>query len=102
MYLPGEASAGTPSLYPTISGWNTFRLIFDRYFGESYPMLPDRSYTSASYLRPYDLTDITGRLSTLNGGATPAQIRPPPIADPGTNGRGAKCDSLGMSMQAGC
>ncbi len=102
MYLPGEASAGTPSLYPTISGWNTFRLIFDRYFGESYPMLPDRSYTSASYLRPYDLTDITGRLSTLNGGATPTQIRPRPIADPGTNGKGAKCDSLGMSMQAGC
>jgi hypothetical protein len=102
MYLPGEAPVGAPSLYPTISGWNTFRLIFDRYFGESYPMLPDLSYTSASYVRPYDLTDITGRLSTLNGGAAPAQTVPAPIDDPGTSGRGAKCDSRGMSMQSGC
>jgi hypothetical protein len=95
--------AGTPSPYPTISGWNTFRLIFDRYFGESYPMLPDLSYTSASYLRPYDLTDITGRLSTLNEGAAPAQTVPPPsLGDPGTSGRGAKCDSRGAAMQAGC
>ncbi len=102
MYLPGEAPAGAPSPYPTISGWNTFRLIFDRYFGESYPMLPDRSYTSATYLRPYDLTDITPRLSTLNGGAAPAQTGPPPIADPGTKSNGAKCDRLGMSLQSGC
>jgi hypothetical protein len=102
MYLPGEAPAGTPATYPTISGWNTFRLIFDRYFGESYPMLPDLSYTSASYLRPYDMTDITGRLSTLNGGATPAQTRPPPIADPGTSRNSATCDRRGPTTQAGC
>jgi hypothetical protein len=102
MYLPGDAPAGAPTPYPTISGWNTFRLIFDRYFGESYPMLPDRSYTSASYLRPYDLTDITGRLSTLNG-VTPAQtLLPPPVGDPGTSGKGAKCDSRGSATQARC
>ena len=102
MYLPGDAPAGAPALYPTISGWNTFRLIFDRYFGASYPMLPDRSYTSAGYLRPYDLTDITGRLSTLNGGATPAQTRLPPISGPGTGGNMSNCDSLGPGMHAGC
>ena len=94
--------AASVSCDPTVSGWNTFRLIFDRYFGESYPLLPDLSYTSATYLRPYDLTDITGRLSTLNGGAAPAQTIPAPIYDPGTSGRGAKCDSRGMSMQSGC
>jgi hypothetical protein len=66
MYLPGPAPAGAPAPYPTISGWNTFQLIFDRYFGATFPMLPDRSYTSGSYLRPYDLTDITARLTTLS------------------------------------
>ena len=37
-------------------------LIFAAYFGADLPLLPDRSFTSASKLRPYDLTDITDRL----------------------------------------
>jgi hypothetical protein len=44
---------------------NTFRLIFDRYFDAGLPLLPDRSFTSASKFRPYDLTDITDRLPSL-------------------------------------
>jgi sulfatase-like protein len=59
MYLPGDAA---PQLPPTITAVNTFRLIFGAYFGADLPLLPDRSYTSASKLRPYDLTDITDRL----------------------------------------
>lgn len=110
MYLPGDAPAGAPSPYPTISGWNTFRLIFDRYFGTTYPMLPDLSYTSASYLRPYDLTDITARLSTLNPGAaaapaaapTPAQTGPPPIGDPGTDTNPGTCEPMGVGARVGC
>lgn len=39
-YLPG----GAKDLYPTISPVNTFRVIFNRYFGASYPLLPDVSY----------------------------------------------------------
>jgi hypothetical protein len=41
-YLPGKED----SLYPTISPVNTFRVIFDQYFGAQYPLLKDVSYTS--------------------------------------------------------
>jgi hypothetical protein len=41
-YLPGH----TDLLYPTISPVNTFRLIFDAYFGTDYGLLPDTSYYS--------------------------------------------------------
>lgn len=41
-YLPGHAD----KLYPTISPVNTFRLIFDNYFGGNYDMLEDISYFS--------------------------------------------------------
>jgi hypothetical protein len=66
-YLPGDAPPGAPEPYPMITPWNTFQLLFDRYFGTSLPLLPDRSYTSSSYLRPYDLVDVTGRLPSLQG-----------------------------------
>ena len=67
MYLPGPAPADAPEPYPSISSWNTFRLVFDRYFGTNYQLLPDRSYTSKTYLLPYDLTDVTDRLPSLHG-----------------------------------
>ena len=41
-YLPGH----TDKLYPTISPVNTFRLIFDEYFGGNYDLLEDISYFS--------------------------------------------------------
>lgn len=41
-YLPGH----TDLLYPTISPVNTFRLIFNAYFGAQYELLPDTSYYS--------------------------------------------------------
>jgi len=59
MYLPGGEAPEVPA---TLSSVNTFRLIFDAYFGADLPLLPDRSYTSAGKYRPYDLTDITDRL----------------------------------------
>jgi hypothetical protein len=40
-YLP---SLGSDGLYPTISPVNTFRLIFNDYFGGQYELLPDESY----------------------------------------------------------
>lgn len=67
MYLPGAAPAGAPAPYPTLSPWNTFPLLFDRYFGADIPLMPDLSYSSASYGRPYDLTDITARLQGRQG-----------------------------------
>lgn len=41
-YLPGHSD----KLYPSISPVNTFRLVFDEYFGGQYPLLEDRSYYS--------------------------------------------------------
>jgi hypothetical protein len=39
-HLPGEADA----VYPTISPVNTFRVIFNRYFGANLDRLPDESF----------------------------------------------------------
>jgi hypothetical protein len=41
---------------------NTFRLIFDRYFGADLPILPDRAYVIRSNQRPFDLVDVTERI----------------------------------------
>jgi hypothetical protein len=62
MYLPGDAPADAPTPYPDMSVINTFPIVFDRYFGQHIPLLPDRSYTSRTWARPYDLADVTDRL----------------------------------------
>ena len=49
-YLPG---GGNNSLYENISPVNTFRVIFNQYFGGELPLLQDASYYSA-YSRPYE------------------------------------------------
>jgi hypothetical protein len=61
-YLPGDAPPGAPAPYATMSSWNTFRVVLARYFGADLPLLPDRSFTSKAWKRPYDLTDVTDRL----------------------------------------
>jgi len=53
-YLPGQ----NEKLYPTISPVNTFRLIFDSYFGGKYDMLPDISYFSP-VPKLYEFTEIS-------------------------------------------
>ena len=40
-FLPNK---GSTKLYPTISPVNSFRLIFNEYFGGNYPLLPDLTY----------------------------------------------------------
>lgn len=45
------------ALYPSISPVNSFRLLFDKYFGANYPLLPDVSYYS-NYATPYEYTII--------------------------------------------
>jgi hypothetical protein len=47
-YLPG----GESWLYPTITPVNTFRVIFDQYFGGDYALLDDVSYYS-TYQQPF-------------------------------------------------
>ncbi len=49
-YLP---NGGGADVYPTITPVNTFRLVFNRYFGESYPLQDDISYFSHG-LTPYE------------------------------------------------
>jgi hypothetical protein len=49
-YLPGD---GKSLLYPTITPVNSFRVIFDRYFGGNFDLLKDRSFFSY-YQAPFD------------------------------------------------
>ncbi len=55
-YLP----EGTERLYPTISPVNSFRVIFNAYFGANFPMLEDRTYIFP-FGRPYDFTLVTSK-----------------------------------------
>jgi len=52
-YLPGHSQV----LYPTITPVNTFRIIFNQYFGQHYELLDDVAYFS-EYDTPYDYTII--------------------------------------------
>jgi hypothetical protein len=53
--LPGTGAA---SLYDEITPVNTFRLIFNTYFGTDLQKLPDKSYFS-TWERPYQFIDVT-------------------------------------------
>jgi hypothetical protein len=46
-------------LYPNISPVNSFRLIFDLYFQDKFPLLPDKTIGHESFSRPYRQFDIT-------------------------------------------
>ncbi|MFV2045676.1 MAG: hypothetical protein ACC700_20910, partial [Anaerolineales bacterium] len=53
-FLPGDGAGG---LYQSISPVNTFRLIFDKYFGGNFGLLEDRSFLSNDDL-PFDYEEI--------------------------------------------
>ena len=55
LYLPGIDSTIIPTDHTPV---NTFRLVFDQYFGYDLPLLENRSYES-SYLSPYNFKDVT-------------------------------------------
>lgn len=55
-YLP---DAKKDLLYPSISPVNSFRVVFNLYFGQALPLLPDKSYIHASRNRPYDVYEVT-------------------------------------------
>lgn len=58
-YLPG---AGVENLYPDITPVNTFRVIFNTYFGTDLPLLEDKTYFS-SWDYPFDFIEVTDRLA---------------------------------------
>lgn len=53
-FLPGE---GADALYPDITPVNTFRVVFNSYFGADLPLLDDRSLFSG-YEYPYDFEEV--------------------------------------------
>jgi hypothetical protein len=56
-YFPdGDYSTVAESVTPV----NSFRIIFNKYFGTELPLLEDRHYYSA-WLRPYQFTEVTGK-----------------------------------------
>ena len=60
-HVPGEDL----ELDERMTAINTFPTLFSRYFGLDYESRPDRIYASHDWLRPYDLTDITNRMPSL-------------------------------------
>jgi hypothetical protein len=56
-YFPDQNYA---ALYPAISPVNSFRVIFNQYFGTDLELLEDRNYF-AGWLAPYDYTDVTDK-----------------------------------------
>jgi hypothetical protein len=67
-YLPGIRQG---VFYPTISPVNSFRVVFNEYFGTDLPVLPDRMYRHVSDHRPFAFDDITQQVVTMarSGGA---------------------------------
>ena len=53
----------TTELYPDITPVNSFRVVFNTYFGTQYPILPDQTYFS-HIATPYNFTDITNQIGT--------------------------------------
>ena len=58
-YLP---EADTSILYPSITPVNTFRVIFNLYFGTDYKLLPDKSYIFQDSEHPYKFIEITDKV----------------------------------------
>ena len=56
LYLP---DGGSKLAYDTMSNVNTFRIVLSHYFGQNYPLLPDRSYITVPG-KHYELFDVTG------------------------------------------
>ena len=64
LLLPGHQHDGT--VYETITPVNTFRVIFNTYFGTELPLLEDRTYLASSAYRD-TIKDITNSRDSLDG-----------------------------------
>lgn len=62
-YLPGRHD---DALYRTISPVNTFRVIFNEYFGTNLPLLKDRTFIWKDLKHLYNFKDVTDRLYEHN------------------------------------
>jgi hypothetical protein len=62
-YLPNGGSGPYPSITPV----NTFRMVFNEYFGTHFEKLTDESYF-ATWNRPYQFVNVTRRLDAIETG----------------------------------
>ncbi len=58
-YLPGVDTSG---LYPSMTPVNSFRLVFNLYFGAGLKLLPDLNYAYEDFDYPYLFLDVTDRI----------------------------------------
>jgi len=58
-YLPNNESK---YLYSSITPVNTFRIIFNEYFGTNYPILKDKVYFVGNKKKQYNFKEVTNRL----------------------------------------
>jgi len=58
-YLPDIDNS---DLYPEITPVNSFRYIFNKYFGTNYDLLPDKLYAHTDWYHPYNFFEITERI----------------------------------------
>jgi hypothetical protein len=56
LYLPGP---GTPPFHPNMTPVNTFRIVFNRYFGTDLPLLPDENYVFVDDRHLYKFQRVT-------------------------------------------
>ncbi|MFN8620944.1 MAG: hypothetical protein U0869_09405 [Chloroflexota bacterium] len=92
MYLPGPTREGALEPYDTMSSINTFPVALSHYWDGDWKLFPDRSWTSAGWYKPYDLTDVTDRLPPPYGKGDPAPREAPspnPDVTPGPTPVGA-------------
>ena len=59
LYLPG---VGTSDLYSSMTPVNTFRFIFNKYFGADLDLLPDKNYIYENENHFYKYIEVTDRL----------------------------------------
>lgn len=59
LYLPG---VDTSDLYPTMTPVNTFRIIFNKYFGAKLDFLPDKNYVYEDEDHFFKFIEVTERL----------------------------------------
>ncbi|OGG13295.1 hypothetical protein A3D77_05545 [Candidatus Gottesmanbacteria bacterium RIFCSPHIGHO2_02_FULL_39_11] len=59
-YLPGVSPS---SLYETMTPVNSFRTIFNLYFGTNLPLLPDKNYIFPDMEHLYEFEDVTEKIN---------------------------------------
>ncbi|HET9908207.1 MAG TPA: hypothetical protein VFQ23_16265 [Anaerolineales bacterium] len=68
LLLPGHQNDGT--VYSTISPVNSFRVIFNTYFGTDFPLLEDKTFLT-SWSEPSIMMDVTNKTDVVAGCTMP-------------------------------